>query len=38
MTSLRAAHRSNMAPEWRSDMDGFRAVRTAGPPGATSCR
>lgn len=38
MTTLRAAHRSQMAPERRSDMDGFRAVRSAGPPGATSCR
>ncbi len=38
MASLRAAHRSKMAPERRSDMDGFRAARSAGPPGATACR
>ncbi|MFH1530696.1 MAG: SUMF1/EgtB/PvdO family nonheme iron enzyme [Pseudomonadota bacterium] len=37
MASLRAAHRSAMDPERRSDMDGFRAVRTAGPAGAPAC-
>ena len=37
MASLRAAHRSKMDPDRRSDMDGFRAVRTAGPSGASSC-
>jgi formylglycine-generating enzyme required for sulfatase activity len=30
MAALRAAHRSSMDLDGRSDMDGFRAVRTAG--------
>jgi sulfatase modifying factor 1 len=38
MASLRAAHRSAMVPSRRSDMDGLRAVRTAGAAGSTACR
>ncbi|MBM4370643.1 MAG: SUMF1/EgtB/PvdO family nonheme iron enzyme [Deltaproteobacteria bacterium] len=37
MAAARAARRSRMDPDLRSDLDGLRAVRTAGPPGA-SCR
>ena len=38
MTSLRAGHRGKMNPARRSDMDGLRAVRTAGAPGDGACR